>query len=315
MSEGLAGRTVLVTGGAGFVGSHLVEALCADTEVRVLDDLSSGRAANVPEGVELYRGSVTDPSVLAAAMDGVDVVCHLAAQVSVPDSVADPRRAHRTNVTGTVAVLERARTADARVVYASSAAVYGQPTSLPVDETEPKAPTSPYGIGKLAADHYVRAYADLYDLPTVSLRYFNVYGPRQARSDYGAVVSTFVERARAGDSLVVHGEGDQTRDFVHVRDVVRATRLAARTDAVGEAFNVATGESVTIRELADLVRSLAPTSPSIAHAEAREGDVARSRADVSKAADRLDFEAAVDLRDGLRALLESGRDKVASSWL
>jgi len=195
----LTGQTVLVTGGAGFVGSHLVEALLGANEVRVLDDLSSGRAANVPAGAELVQGDVRDADDLGWAMDDVDVVFHQAGLVSVDQPVDRPVRSHETNVAATVDLLDRAREVDARVVVASSCAIYGDPEDVPVDETEPKTPTSPYAVDKLAIDHYTRTYADLYDLDAVGLRYFNIYGPRQAGGDYSGVVKAFLEQARAGD--------------------------------------------------------------------------------------------------------------------
>lgn len=298
---------MLVTGGAGFIGSHLVEALLPENEVRVLDDLSSGDASRVPGAAELVRADVRDRDRLARAMADVDVVFHEAAQVSVERSVAAPRESHSVNVTGTLGLLEAARAVGARVVLASSAAVYGPPEAVPVDESAPKEPTSPYGVEKLAADHYARLYADLYDLPTVVLRYFNVYGPGHSGGAYSGVIDVFTEQARAGEDLTVHGDGSQTRDFVHVSDVVRANLRAATTDAVGEAFNVGTGRSVTIRELAELVRDGLGSPSDVVHTDPRQGDIDRSRAAVSKARQRLGFSASVDVESGIRALLSGQR--------
>jgi UDP-glucose 4-epimerase len=195
------------------------------------------------------------------------------------------------------------------VVLASSAAVYGQPESVPVEEDHPKEPTSPYGVSKLAVDLYARRYADLYDLETVALRYFNIYGPRQRGGDYSGVITAFVERALDGDPITVHGDGEQTRDFVHVRDVVRANLRAATTEYVGEAFNVGTGDSVTVAELAERVRDATDSDSAVVHTDPREGDIRHSRADVTRASRRLGFEASVPLSEGLATVPGvSGRD-------
>jgi UDP-glucose 4-epimerase len=299
----LEGRGVLVTGGAGFIGGHIAADLAADNDVTVYDDLSADDP-ELPDGTRLVEGDVRDVDALAAAApESLDVVFHEAANISVPRSVEEPVWSHEVNATGTLNVLELARRRDARVVFASSAAVYGDPASVPVAETDPTEPRSPYGIEKLAGDLYTRRYHDLYGLETVALRYFNVYGPGQS-GGYAGVISAFVERAAAGEPLVVHGDGTQTRDFVHVRDVVRANRLAATTDAVGGAYNVGTGESISIADLASLVAELSGTDASVTHGPAREGDVARSRADVSKARERLGYEPTVGFREGLTELVK-----------
>jgi UDP-glucose 4-epimerase len=302
----LTDRTVLVTGGAGFIGTHLVTALADANSVRLLDTSSTGRSANLPADVTAVQGDIRDQRTLADVMAGVDVVFHLAAQVSVPDSIDYPRATHDTNLSGTVCVLEQARKNDSRVVFASSAAVYGEPDEIPVDESAPKRPMSPYGISKCGADQYTRRYADLYGLPTVALRYFNVYGPSTHTT--GGVVSAFVDRARGGDPLLVHGDGEQTRDFVHVSDVVQANILAAQTEAVGRAYNVGTGTRVSINRLATLVKQLAPTDPRIEHTEGRTDDITHSCADISRAVDRLGYDPAVSLQDGLSAMFETGED-------
>jgi len=299
----VSNRTVLITGGAGFVGSHLAAALVADNDVRVLDDLSSGAREHVPAGAELIEGDVRDPETVAAAMDGVDLVFHEAALVSVEESIERPQASHRTNVDATVEILERAREEDARVVLASSAAVYGHPESVPVAEGDPKEPTSPYGIDKLSVDHYARRYRDLYGLETAPLRYFNVYGPRQ-NPEYSAVVSVFFRQARDGGPVTVEGDGEQTRDFVHVSDVVRANLLAAATDRVGEPFNVGTGTSVTINELAETVIEVTGSDAEIEHVDPRPGDIRHSEADISAAREALGYEPTVSLEEGLRELAE-----------
>ncbi len=301
--DSLTGATILVTGGAGFIGSHIVATLAADNEVRVLDDLSSGHREYVHEAATLQVGDVRDETAVRAAMEGVDIVFHQAALVSVDRSIEAPEESHAINVDGTLTVLEAARAEDARVVVASSAAVYGDPESVPITEAHRTKPLSPYGLTKLTVDEYARLYHDLYGLETVALRYFNVYGPRQS-GEYAGVISVFRDQAAKGGPLTVHGDGSQTRDFVHVADVVRANCLAATTDATGQAYNVGTGTSISIRQLAERVREVTDGPVPIEHTEAREGDIDRSCADISRAREALGFEPAWDLRDGLAALLE-----------
>lgn len=303
MDNTLDGRTVLVTGGLGFVGSHLTDALTLDTEVRILDNCSTGRRSRCPEGATLIEGDLRDPDLLEHATRGVDVIFHEAAVVSVEESVADPVGTNRTNLEAGLRLLEHARREDARVVVASSAAVYGDPGTDPIPEDHPTEPTSPYGLQKLALDGYARLYADLYGLETVALRYFNVYGPRQ-QGPYSGVVSAFLERAEANEPLEIEGDGEQTRDFVHVSDVVRANLLAATTDRIGEAFNVGTGRRHSIRHLAEVIREATGTSAGIVHCEPRAGDIRHSVADVSKARRGLGFEPTVDLETGIEALVE-----------
>ncbi len=300
----LADTTVLVTGGAGFIGSHIADALANISDVRVLDDFSAGRRENVPEGATVVEGDVRDASTVDNAMAGVDVVFHEAGLVSVPESVERPIASHDANVAATLNVLEAARREDARVVTASSVGIYGNPVDVPIHESEPKQPTSPYGVDKLAIDHYTRLYHDLYDLDTVALRYFNVYGPRQSAGEYSGVISTFLEQAQSGQPLTVDGDGEQTRDFVHVSDVVRANLAAATTDHVGRAYHVGTGDSITVRELADIVRDVTGSSSTVTHTEARAGDIEHSEADVTRAQRQLGFEARVALGEGLRDLVE-----------
>lgn len=307
MEEGISGRSVLVTGGAGFIGGHLVESLLPANEVAVLDHLSTGTRRDVPAGATIIEGDVRDSDALARAVSGVDIVFHLAAMVDVGTSVDRPFVCHETNAGATVALLEQARRADTRVVFASSAAIYGHPRTLPISEREPKCPQSPYGIAKLAADFHVRRYNALYELPTVALRFFNVYGPPGVGGRANGVISSFLEQARDGGPIRVHGDGDQTRDFVHVADVVRALHRAAVTDHTGEAFNVGTGDGTSIRDLAETVRQVVTRDVSIAHASARDGDVTHSRADTEKARTTLGFEASIPLAAGLRSTAAASR--------
>ena len=304
MQDSLTDASVLVTGGAGFIGSHLVDALVSDNDVAVLDDLSTGESERLPESARLLVDDVRNRERVTDAIAGTDIVFHHAGLVSVAQSTETPYASHTTNATGTVNVLDAAREPDTRVVFASSAAIYGHPEYTPIDERHPKDPTSPYGLDKLTADHYTRLYHDLYDLDTVALRYFNVYGPGQTGGDYAGVISVFIEQALAGEDITVHGEGDQTRDFVYVDDVVRANRKAALTEHVGRAYNVGSGDSVSIRELAELIREITDSDSEIVHVESRTGDVERSEADISRARRRLEYEPTVSIREGLERTVE-----------
>jgi len=296
------GQRVLVTGGAGFIGGALVDSLREEADVRVLD---INPQPDPPSDIEVIEGDIRDPDTVERAVEGVDTVFHEAALVSVADSVERPMESHAINATGTLQVLEAARKHDARVVIASSAAIYGAPDSVPVTESQHLDPASPYGLDKLAVDHYTRLYHDLYDVETVALRYFNVYGPGQTGGDYAGVIDVFADQARAGEPITVHGDGEQTRDFVHIDDVVRANRLAATTDNVGTAYNIGTGESVTIRELAEKIRTSVGSDSEIVHTDPREGDVRNSRADISLARERLGYEPSVDLDTGLDTLFDT----------
>lgn len=302
--DSLSGKTVLVTGGAGFIGHHLVNALVQDNDVRVLDDLSTGRRGRVHDDAKFIEGDLLED--VSEAVAGVDVVFHEAAQISVPYSVDHPLHSHDVNVDGTLALLEAAREEDARVVGASSAAIYGDPVALPVTEDHPKEPLSPYGLEKLAVDHYLRLFDDLYGLETVALRYFNVFGPGQT-GEYAGVISAFLDMAATGDPITVHGDGTQTRDFVHVDDVVDANLRAATTEHVGEAFNVATGIETSVRELAETIRDVTGTTSDIVHVDPRDGDIDESQASIEKARELLGYEPTVGLRDGLERLVSSGR--------
>ncbi len=300
---GPQGDRILITGGAGFIGSHLADALVSDNDVRVLDDFSGGFREQIPDEAEVVEGDVRDPAVLDRAMEGVDVVFHEAAVVSVPKTVDDPFSSNDVNVTATVRLLERAREESARVVCASSAAIYGNPEDVPVAETAPLEPTSPYGVQKLTLDHYTRLYHDLYDLDTVVLRYFNVYGPRAEAGEYGDVVSVFLRQGRAGGPITIEGDGEQTRDFVHVDDVVQANLRAATTDAVGEAYNVGCGTEITISALARKIQGLTGGDAPIEHVDPRAGDIDESLADISKARERLGYEPTLGLDAGLESIV------------
>jgi nucleoside-diphosphate-sugar epimerase len=296
----------LVTGGAGFIGSNLTRALLArGVEVTVLDDLSTGRKANLNRMiVRFVPGSILDPEALRDACRGVDLVFHLAAQVSVPQSIEDPDGTHETNGTGTMRVLEAARWAHAkRVVYASSCAVYGQEPGLPKREESPLHLPSPYAAAKYVGEVYGKCWGDAFGLEVVALRFFNVFGPRQpATGGYAAVIPAFVSRALAGRQLVVYGDGGQTRDFVFVDNVVEACWLAATVPGVGgRVFNVGTGVETSLLDLIRVLGVVLGQPPEIEHASPRDGDIRCSWGDLTKARSELGYLPSVDLEAGLRA--------------
>ncbi len=297
-------ETILITGGAGFIGSHLAKALVSDNDVRVLDNLTNGRRANVPDEATFFEVDLLDEDALARAAEDVDLIFHEAALVSVRSSVENPTASHEINTAGTLNVLEAARKNDARVVLASSAAIYGQPEHVPISENDPKTPTSPYGLDKLTIDHYARQYHELYGLETVALRYFNAYGPGQTAGDYSGVISIFCEQARQNDPITVHGDGKQTRDFVYIDDLVRANLRAATTDTVGTAYNIGTGTSVTIRELAETVVEVTDATSEITHTDGRNGDIRHSESNITAARTDLGYDPMVSLREGLERTVE-----------
>lgn len=300
--------TALVTGGAGFIGSHLVEALLAQgARVRVLDNLSTGRREHLEgQSVEWFVADVRDLSEVRRAAHGVDVVFHLAAMISVAETMADPVACYAVNVLGSVHVLEGARTEGVRrVVLASSAAVYGDVAGA-AGEGKPARPRSPYGMSKLAMEEAARLYADAYHLPTTCLRFFNVYGPRQrADSPYAAVIPQFIEGMLRGHPQVIHGDGHQTRDFVYVKDVAQAClRAAERAPGKGEALNIASGRSVSILALYQTLQRLIPSAGAPGFGPERPGDIRHSRGDPRLARQALGYRPEVDLETGLRSTVQ-----------
>lgn len=301
----------LVTGGAGFIGSHLVDRLVRDGHrVRVLDNFSTGRMDNLQDSfgdVHLVEGDIRDQECVRRAVEGVDVVFHQAALPSVARSLADPRATHENNATGTLNVLLASRDVGVRrVICASSSSVYGD---LAVDkkrEDLPTAPKSPYAVSKLAAEQYCRAFRIGYGLETVALRYFNVFGPRQdPNSPYSAVVPRFVVAMLEGRRPVVYGDGRQSRDFTFVGNVVDANVLAANAPGVGgEVFNIACGDNHSLLELHSILRGITGAQGEPEFAPVRAGDVLHSRADVARAHDRLGFAPLVNFRQGLQLTVE-----------
>lgn len=310
----------LVTGGAGFIGSNITRALLErGDEVRIIDDLATGRRENI-EGldVELHEATIEDPDAVARAVDGVEVIFHQAALPSVKRSVDDPVRTHSVNATGTLNVLDAARKAGVRkVVYASSSSAYGNTPTLPKHEGMTTSPLSPYAVAKLTGEYYCKAFAHVYDIETVALRYFNVFGPRQdPTSHYSAVIPLFATALLERRVPTIHGDGEQTRDFTYIDNVVQANLKAAAADsrASGESMNIACGYRVSLNQL---LRAIADTigldDYEVTHTDPRAGDVRDSLADISKARDLIGYEPEVLLEEGLKRTVDWFTNTVPSS--
>jgi UDP-glucose 4-epimerase len=306
----------VVTGGAGFIGSHLVERLLADhpaATVRVFDNFSTGALGNLPfaaaagERLDVVRGDIRDLAAVERVAQGASVIFHQAAMRSVPRSVADPLGANEHNVVGTLHVLEAAKRAGVRrVVYASSSSVYGDRPELPKREDQPPAPISPYAVSKAAGEQYAAVWTRLYGVETVGLRYFNVFGPRQdPASEYAAVIPRFILWALRGAPLEVHGDGLQSRDFTYIDNVVSANLLAARAPkASGEAFNVGCGQRISLLDIIARLEKLLGRAVERRHTPGRAGDVPHTLADVGKAQRLLGYVPTVDFDDGLHRTLD-----------
>jgi nucleoside-diphosphate-sugar epimerase len=298
--------TYLVTGGAGFIGSNIVHQLVARGKaVRVLDNFSTGQRENlagVADRIELIEGDLRDPDSCRGAVDGVDYVLHQGAIPSVQRSVDDPFTTNDANITGTLNLLIAARDAGVRrVVYASSSSVYGDSPTLPKHETMTPRPKSPYAVSKLTAEYYCQAFTEVYGLETVSLRYFNVFGPRQdPTSHYAAVIPIFITALLQGQPVTVHGDGLQSRDFTYVSNNVEANLLAATApDVSGGVFNIACGKRYTLLELLDVLANIIEVKVEKVHTEPRPGDVRHSLASISQAEAQLGYQMSVDFEEGL----------------
>jgi nucleoside-diphosphate-sugar epimerase len=315
---------VLVTGGGGFIGSHLVETLLQRrASVRVLDNLTTGHRANLagvlgrpeaPHTFTFIEGDVTDRKTVQDAVKGVEYVLHQAALPSVQRSVEDPIASNLVNVVGTLNVLVAAREAGVRrVVYASSSSVYGDSPQLPKTESMPTNPLSPYAVSKLAAEAYCRAFSRVYGLETVSLRYFNVFGPRQdPNSLYAAVLPRFVEALLSQKPAVIYGDGTQSRDFTYIDNVVQANLLALDAAGVsGEVFNIACGESITLKAVLECLAEFSKAVVAPEYQSPRAGDIKHSLADISKAERLLGYRPVIPFREGLKRTLESFRQRRA----
>ncbi|HJS86486.1 MAG TPA: NAD-dependent epimerase/dehydratase family protein [Acetobacteraceae bacterium] len=296
-------RTYLVTGGCGFIGSHLADALLEQGHaVRILDDLSTGKLVNKPEAAELILGDVADAHCVKKAMQGTAGCFHLAAIASVERGNQDWLGTHRVNLTGTINVFEAARWAGCvPVVYASSAAVYGDNPALPLSEAAPPRPLSAYGADKLGCELHARVAGLVHGVPSTGLRFFNVYGPRQdPTSPYSGVISIFCDRLRAGQGVTVFGDGEQTRDFVYVGDVVRALVASLRDASVAaRVFNVCTGRATSVGELARAIARTLDMTPDIRFGSERSGDIRASLGDPAAARAALGFAATTGLAEGL----------------
>ena len=318
----------LVTGGAGFIGSHIVEELLRRGDnVRVLDDFSSGTHENLeairgspgsstgrgspgsstgPGNLEILEGDLRDADTVRAAVQDIELVFHLAAFVSVPQSMSDPETCFAVNVGGTVALLEASRRAGVRkVVLSSSTAVYGEPAVFPTTEETPLLPLSPYALSKQVNELYARLYTQTLGLPVTALRYYNVYGPRQRPdSDYAAAIPIFVRQLASGEPITIYGDGKQSRDFIFVKDVVRANLLAAESDAAGEAFNICSGRETNLLNLLEELSKISPHQPEVHFTSPRPGDIYRSAGSPEKAARALGFRAETALAIGLAQTVE-----------
>lgn len=303
---------VLVTGGAGFIGSNLADQLIRNgAKVRIIDNLVTGFRENLDEingEFDFHEGSISDPAAAAAAVDGVEIVFHEAALPSVPRSVADPAETHEACVNGTFNLLAAAKEAGVRrVIYAASSSAYGDQPVLPKAETMKPDPMSPYAAAKLVGEYYCRVFTQVYGLETLSLRYFNVFGPRQnPSSQYSGVISRFIDAFMKGDRPVIYGNGEQSRDFTYIANVVDANIKAMETQkGIGEVMNVANGERVSLLELVDVMKQVTGlTDVLIDFQPERKGDVKHSQADNTLAKEWLGYEKLVGLEEGIRSTIE-----------
>ncbi len=305
----------LVTGGAGFIGSNVAKLLLDEGHaVVILDNLSSGYEKNLRalDGSEFIEGDVTDLELLQRVTNGVDVVFHLAASVGNTRSIEDPLTDANVNVIGTLKVLEAAREAGCRkVVFSSSAGIFGELKTLPIREDHQVEPDSPYGASKLGAEKLCLAYSKLYPLEAVCLRYFNVYGPNQRYDAYGNVIPVFVHQILDGTPLTIFGDGDQTRDFVNVWDVAHANFAAGLKEGLSGAFNIASGEAITINDLVGILGDVSGVEPTIGYGPPRAGDVRDSLADISAADEAFGYAATVPIKEGLAEYVNWAREDMA----
>jgi UDP-glucose 4-epimerase len=308
---------VLVTGGAGFIGTNLARRLAREGhDLLVLDNLSTGREENVLDLVQsgaakLIKGDVRDKELASAVMKDVEAVVHLAAVISVPYSVSHPEVTNEVNVSGTVNLLKAAvRSGASRFIHVSSCAVYGEAQYLPIDENHPKVPSSPYAASKLRSEAHCQAFHETFGLDTSILRLFNVYGPLQKANQYAGVIVQFGERLRNGDPLTIYGDGKQTRDFVHVFDVVDAIYACLGSKhSSGREYNIGSGDPTSIEELASLMSRLYRVEPTIVHSTSRTGDIRDSQADIRKAKSELGYDPRIKLEEGLN-MLRSAQDAI-----
>ncbi len=297
-------KLIVVTGGAGFIGSHIAWKLSRENDVVIIDNLYTGKRENSPPGARFIQADIRDYRAIAEVISSADYVFHEAAVVSVVESIEKPLFTEEVNVLGTLNILKALMEGSGKLIFASSAAVYGDNPNLPLKESEKPKPTSPYGVTKVSSEHYLRVFHELYGIPTVALRYFNVFGPRQGANQYAGVISIFINRALRNEPLVIFGDGKQTRDFIYVKDVVRANILAAESRrAEGRVFNVARGERTTILELAMKIIEITGANTSIIFDKPRPGDIKHSQADIEEIK-RLGFKPEWSIEEGLKKTVE-----------
>ncbi len=300
----LKGKNILVTGGAGFIGSHLVDRLSPGNKVIVLDNLFSGLLSNLEKSndqITFIKGDILDRALLRDIVAEVEFIFHLAAHVGNIRSIKDPHFDMDVNIKGTLNLLEACRNSNIkRFVYTSSAAIFGEAKYLPIDEEHPLNPESPYAVSKLAAEKYCLAFHKVHGVPATALRYFNAYGPRQDTSEYANAIAIFLGRIKDGKPLTIFGDGKQTRDFVFIEDVVTANILAAtQPAAVGEIFNIATGQDNSIEQLVSLIKQASGGESPVTYAAPRAGEVRDSRANIDKARKLLRYSPETNLKEGL----------------
>ncbi len=304
-------KKALVTGGAGFIGSHIVEALLVENiEVVVLDDLSMGRRENVPSDIRIIEADILDERQLNLALDGVDVVFHEAARVSIRNSVTQFYTDAQINIMGTLNLLKAlSESRVKKLIYASSMAVYGEATALPIAEDHPLHPNSPYGISKMAGEKYCLELGKTMGIETVALRYFNTYGTRQTLTPYVGVITIFIDRLLEEKSPLIFGDGEQVRDFISVKDIAKANILAMKGTYSGEVFNVGSGKGTTVNHLADFLIGHLNSSVIKEYAEKKPGEPGDSIADISKIQKVMGFESEYSLKDEIQNIIEWANDK------
>lgn len=306
----------LITGGAGFIGSNIVRHLVeSNKKVRILDDFSTGKRDNLNglDNLEVVEGSLTEIGDVKTALDGADFILHQGAIPSVPRSVADPIRSNEANVTGTINLLSAAKEVGVKkVVFAASSSAYGDTEVLPKVESMAGNPLSPYAVSKYAGELYAQVFSLIYELPTVSLRYFNIFGPYQdPASEYAAVIPKFIKKMLKGEQPIIYGDGEQSRDFTYIDNAVKANLLACHSEKVGkgEVINIACGERYSLNTLVEYLNEVMGTDIKPKYTVPRPGDVRHSQADIAKAKELIDYEVQVDLREGLRRTVDWYKQK------
>lgn len=312
-TDTLKEKRILVTGGAGFIGSHIVDRLAPDNSVFVLDNLFTGSMDNLAKSkdrITFIKGDIRDRELVNDVVSKVEYIFHLAAHVGNIRSLRDPRFDMDVNIGGMLNLLEACRNNPnlKRLVYSSSAAIYGEAKYLPIDEDHPLYPESPYAVSKMAAEKYAFAFYKVYGVPTATVRYFNAYGPRQDTSEYANAISIFLSRTRRGEPLTVYGDGEQTRDFIFISDIVNANILVATHPAApGQVFNISTGEVHSILQLIQIIREVTGKEVPYSHAPFRAGEVRHSKANIEKAQKLLGFKSQTNLKEGVRITWGGGK--------